>query len=239
MSKPKTLILDIETMPGEAYIWSLWDDNIPIDRVKKHTRVWCWAAKWVGQKKIMFAKEGDPFWVHSLRVLLEEADAVVTQNGDKFDLPRIRGLIALEGLSPLPPITSIDIMKTTRKMGYLSSKLDYIGLLFKVGRKVKHEGFELWPKCEAGDERAMARMERYNKQDVRLLERIYLKLRPYIQDHPYLGAEGTSGGSGQCPNCHSGRIQKRGTRRTRSFIIERLQCLSCGAWTSGTRRKVK
>jgi hypothetical protein len=58
-------------------------------------------------------------------------------------------------------------------------------------------------------------MERYNKQDVRLTEKVYKKLRPFIKNHPHLG----TGNSDACPACGSLNVQKRGHAFTRSFEI--------------------
>jgi len=78
-------------------------------------------------------------------------------------------------------------------------------------------------------------MERYNKQDARMLEKLYPKLRPYIKNHPYLGV----GRPSECPACNSSRVQRRGLRRTKSFLIERLHCQACGSWFDGVRSKIK
>lgn len=233
----KILILDIETAPGEAYIWNLWSDRVSIDMIKKHTRMICWSAKWIGSKEMYFGAEweGGLKWLARLSNLMSEADAVVTQNGNKFDLPRIRGEFLLQGLKPPAPVTSIDTLDTLKGLGYLSAKLGYIGPLMKMGAKLKHEGFELWKRVEAGEKSAYDKMEKYNKQDVRLLERVYKKIRPFIKNHPHLGDTKP----GHCPTCKSKRLQRRGERRTKHFAIERLHCQDCGSWHTGARRKIK
>ena len=104
-----------------------------------------------------------------------------------------------------------------------------------VGHKLKHEGVRMWRRVDEGDEKAQNKMRRYNEQDVKLLGRVYKKLRPFIKNHPYMGLTKST----ECPVCNSSRIQHRGVRRTKSFIIERLHCQSCGAWSDGTRSNVK
>ena len=49
---PKVLVIDIETSPNVVYAWGLWDQNIGISQVIEPSRVLCFAAKWVGQKKV-------------------------------------------------------------------------------------------------------------------------------------------------------------------------------------------
>lgn len=237
MNKPKILVLDIETAPGLAYVWNARDEYLPAERLIRPGRMLCWSAKYVGGKYVfgLDERDGRETMLEMLRTELVAADAVVTYNGDKFDLPKINGQLLQAGLKPIPSVTSIDLYKTVKKMGLMYNRLEYVSELLKIGSKIKHEGFALWRKIEEGDAAAWGRMVRYNQQDVRLTERLYKKLRPFIANHPYLGPG--SGGITGCPCCGSTKVQHRGTRRTRASIIERLQCIACGHWFPGKRRK--
>lgn len=238
MSDPKILVLDIETKPATAYIWRTFKENIGYEQILEPGGMICFAAKWVGEKETYFFSDwthSHGEMVHAIHGLLNEADAVVSYNGDRFDLPKLHGEFLLEGLAPPAPITSIDVMKTVKKMGFVMNRLAFIGPLLRVGAKVKHEGFELWAKVLEGDEKAQAKMEKYNIQDVVLLERLYVKIRPYIRNHPNMADQP----AGVCGACGSDKVQRRGFRRTKSFRIQRLQCQDCGSWSDGTRSKVK
>jgi hypothetical protein len=101
--------------------------------------------------------------------------------------------------SPAAPVASIDIYRTVKKLGFVSGKLAYIGPLLTGEGKVKHEGMELWTKAMGGCEKAQRTMKRYNIQDVVLLEDVYLRVRPYIANHPHLGMTGPL----QCGACGS------------------------------------
>lgn len=232
MKQPKILLLDIETAPGKAYIWNLWDDNVPLERVIEPGRMLCWGAKWLGRRGVYYADEraGRAKMLCKLSALIEEADAVVSYNGDKFDLPRINGELALAGLPPLPPITSIDVLKTTRRMGFLSARLEYIGLLTKIGQKIKHAGFKLWKGCMDGDAKSWRKMRTYNLGDVRLLERAYLKFRPFMQSHPRLVP--IHADRPNCRECGGTKVRFAGYYNTRRQRRRRFQCLApgCGAW---------
>lgn len=238
MAEPKILVLDIETKPAVAYIWRTFKENIGYEQIIEPGGMICFAAKWVGNPEVHFFSD----WTHShgdmvraIHQLLMEAEAVITYNGDKFDLPKLNGEFILEGLTPPPPPTSIDVVKTIRKMGFVMNRLAFIGPLLRVGAKVKHEGFELWAKVLEGDEKAQAKMEKYNIQDVVLLEKLYVKIRPFIKNHPHMAGDT----AGQCGACSSHVLHKRGFRRTKSFRIQRLQCQKCGSWQDGSRYKVK
>jgi hypothetical protein len=110
-----------------------------------------------------------------------------------------------------------------------------LGNYLGIGRKAKHEGFSLWKKCMAGDKKSYKDMVKYNKQDVKLLEDIYLKLRPYMKSHP------TANISPEfvCPVCGGSHIQKRGLAFTNAFMKQRLQCQSCGKWFLGQQIRYK
>lgn len=233
----KLLFLDLEWKPATAYVWRMWDENISPDQLIDEGGMLCFCAHWGDEKEYLFYSE----WEHGRQgmaeaalALLLEADAVVTYNGDKYDLPKITGEIVLAGLSPPPVVTSIDLIKAVKKFGFVMNRLAYIGPLLGAGKKVKHEGFSLWKDVMAGDEKAQKKMKRYCIQDVRLLVKLYKRVLPFIRNHPFLGVE-----KHECGACGSKQTQKRGFRRTKHYIIQRLQCQECGSWSEGTRKKVQ
>lgn len=237
MSKPKILILDIETRPALSYHWRMFKENIGIDQVKEPGGILCVGAKWLGDKEVMMFSEwgdGEKEMLTKVHALMSEADAVVGKNSDKFDLPWLRAEFLKVGLRDVS-ITSIDLEKVMRsRMRFLSHKLDFVAQYLSIGRKVEHEGFKLWRKVMEGNERARLKMLRYCAGDVRVTERLYKKLIPFINNHPHLGAVK----SHECGACGSHKLHSRGVRRTKSFIIQRLQCQACGSWSDGSRKKV-
>jgi DNA polymerase elongation subunit (family B) len=233
-NKPKILLLDIETGPGKAYFWNLYDDNIPLDRLIEPGRMLCFAMRWYGDKKTAFYSE----WTHTrqemltaLRDAFAQADAIVTYNGDKFDFRKIRGEFVHNKIRPAAPAASIDLYRTVRGMGFASGKLDYIAKFLEIGQKTKHAGFKLWIGVLEGDKKARKKMQTYNIQDVNLLAKAYKRLAPYITNHPRLRA-----GSG-CTVCGSKHQQSRGMRHTRTMSYQRLECQTCGHWDKGKGSK--
>lgn len=234
----RILALDIETKPAKAYVWRMWDENIAPDQIIEDGGIICVGAKWIGEPDVFFLSEwrdGHLGMLKGIHELMEEADAVITYNGDRFDLPKLNGEFVLNGLPPLAPITSIDLIKAVKKFGFAMNRLAYVGPLLKIGKKIKHEGFNLWKGVMDGNEKAQARMQRYCIQDVRLLETLYSKIRPFIRNHPHLGTKTKATACGACGSSH---VHSRGYRRTKSFLIQRLQCQTCGSWSDGTRKKV-
>lgn len=231
----KILTLDIETKPIKAYVWKIWDQNIGLNQIIEDGGVICVGLKWEGKPVEIYSEweHGHLTMLENVHAALRMADVVISYNGARFDLPLLNGEFLLHGLPPIPPVTHIDLFKTVKKFKFLSSKLEYIGPLLKLGKKIKHEGFELWVKVLKGDPKAQKAMEEYCKMDVVLTEKLYKAIRPFITDHPYLQAK-----PGACPACGSEDSHKRGFRLTRFFKIQRNQCKSCNHWFQTTRSKV-
>jgi hypothetical protein len=165
--------------------------------------------------------------------LLDIADAVVTYNGDKFDLPVLNKEFLLCGLNPPSPYKKIDLLRTVRRnFRFASNKLDHVSQQLGLGKKVDHEGFELWLKCMNKDADAWKKMEEYNVQDVILLEKLYHKLMPWIQSHPN---QNLFSDEHICPSCASPKIQKRGTSISSTGVYQRYQCRACGTWSQSTK----
>ncbi len=235
--QPKILVLDIETKPSKAYVWKLFDENVGLEQLIEPGYIICVGAQWVGSQKSMFYSE----WEHgrlpmlqAVHALLSEADAIVTYNGDRFDIAKLNGEFFLFKLPPVPPLTSIDLYKTIKKLGFASGKLAFIGPFLELGSKTTTPGFILWKKVIDGNANAQAKMKKYCLQDVKLTAKLYLRLRPYIKTHPYL----SSTKSDECGACGGKHLQSRGYRRTKTFRIQRIQCQSCGSWQDGKREKM-
>jgi len=232
----KILFLDIEWEPALAYVWKMWDENITPDQLIDAGGMLCFCYKFSDEKDYKFFSK----WEHGRSGMAEaalealsKADAVVTYNGDKYDIPKLRGEIILAGLTPPPPITSIDLIKAVKKFGFVMNRLAYIGPLLTGLGKEKHSGFRLWREVIEGSPAAQKRMMRYNIKDVKLLVKLYEKVKPFILNHPHMGEA-----KAECGACGSTQTQKRGIRRTKHYRIQRLQCTSCGSWSEGTRTKV-
>lgn len=235
---PRILSIDIETSPVVAHAWALRKQNIAISQIIEHPRTICFAAKFMDERKVHFYSEfehGHRDMVGAAHALLDEADVVMHFNGDRFDLPRLNTEFILLGHTPPAPYKSIDLLKVVRNnFSFPSNKLAYVSERLGLAGKIKHDGHELWIKCLAGDPKAWAQMKRYNIQDVRLLEEVYDKVRPWITNHPHHGLYG--GGEDCCPNCGGVDGEKRGFAVTSVGKFQRYRCRICGTWYRSTRR---
>lgn len=233
MSKARVLFLDIETSANLGYTWSKYETNVI--EFKKEFEILSIAYKWADRKKVcvLSQREADEKVILGLlHCLLDSANVVVWHNGDRFDGPKGNARFIAHGMKPPSPYKSVDTKKVAKRyFSFNSNKLDDLGKYLGVGRKVKHEGFDLWLKCMAGDKKALKKMEQYNKGDVRLLEKVYKKLLPWIQSHPNVAL--ISGRPKGCPKCGSEKLHSRGTEWSKTQQYQRYQCQGCGGWCRG------
>jgi uncharacterized protein YprB with RNaseH-like and TPR domain len=231
MKKPKILFYDIETSPNLAYVWGKWEQNVIA--YDKEWDMLCFAWKWAGDKNVQTAvKKGkdDRSVVKALWKLFDEADVVIAHNGDKFDQRKATARFIKWKMKPPSPVVSVDTKKVAKRYAaFNSNSLDDLGEHLGLGRKIKHEGFSLWLGCMANKASSWKNMLRYNKQDVVLLEKVYLRLRPWIKNHPNLAY--LKGKTAGCPNCGSQRLVSHGLRTTKSSTYRRLRCRSCAAFS--------
>lgn len=232
----RTLAIDIETRPNLAYVWRLWDENVGLEQLVDAHEVMCFAAKWLGNPKVVFASThegGKAAMLVAAHKLIDEADAVLHWNGAAFDLPHLNREFLLAGMKPPSPVAQIDLMLVAKKQfRFPSNKLAHVSEALGIGKKQQTGGFELWRGCMEGDPKAWAKMKRYNIQDVKLLEDAYHALLPWIHSHPTMALYG----GGACPTCGSNNVQSRGLARTRTSSYRRFQCQECGAWFRESKR---
>ena len=232
----KLLFLDIETAPHTVFAWGLYDQDIHISQIVSPGYTLCWAAKWYGEKQVHFDsvhRSSPKAMLKRIHALLDEADAVCHFNGKKFDVPTLNGGFLQHGLTPPSPTKQIDLLLTCRKQFRLASnKLEFVCQTLGIGGKVEHKGMDLWRGCMDGDAESWRVMEAYNKQDVRLLEPLYERLRPWIVGHPNM-ALFVDSEKPVCPNCGSSRMQSRGVSPAATQVYRRYQCRECGKWARG------
>jgi DNA polymerase elongation subunit (family B) len=234
----RILHIDIETAPNIAHVWGLWQQNVSLSQLRESSWMMCFAAKWHGERKVNFWRADDPDMLAAAHELMSAADVLVHYNGKRFDVPTLHKEFLLAGMKPPAPSQQIDLLEVVkRRFRFPSNKLDYVATALGIGSKVKHEGHELWVKCLAGDDTAWRTMERYNKQDVRLLETLYLALRPWITNHPHTGllADDTT----VCPNCGGEDLRREGYAFTAVGKFQRYQCRGCGVWTRSGRSLIR
>jgi len=50
----KTLIIDIETSPVMAKVWSLWKQNVSLDQIEDDWFIMSYSCKWLGDEDVYY-----------------------------------------------------------------------------------------------------------------------------------------------------------------------------------------
>lgn len=207
--KPNILLLDIETAPDVSCNFNRRDVNISNDSV---VRQGGWlisiAWKWLGDSETFglsvnsqSAKESDDYHlITNISNLINKADIIVGHNIKKFDLPVIKSRILSSNNPSLKRIKVYDTLSALREMKFKSNKLDDISKNLFGTSKLKHEGINLWIDCINGDTDALSKMLEYNKQDIALLEKLYLALRGHSSQGINLQLF-SDASTDYCPHC--------------------------------------
>ena len=226
----KILFFDIETRPIVAYTWGKYLDGSVVG-IKEEWQLLSVSWKWLGERQVYFQRaenNSDLNLCKIIQTLFTDADVVVAHNGDEFDVKKCRARFVFHKLPPTKHIATVDTRKVARRhFAFTSNSLNDLGVFLGIGKKAKHAGFDTWIGCMSGDKKSWKIMERYNKQDVRLLEKVYKRLRPYMERHPNIAA---ISGKGECPKCGSSNVAKRGVRGNATGLQQQMHCVSCKGW---------
>lgn len=232
--KPNILFIDIETSPNMVFTWRIGNkirighENLVVER-----KITCIGFKWNHESKV---------WVYDVETLKSErnllkaiseqinsADLIVAHNGDNFDLPFINTRLLYYNLPPIKTLSTEDTLQQVRKTFYLNSnKLDYLSQYLGYGKKLKTD-FELWRKVYFGDKKALNYMIEYCKKDVVLLEKVYNRIAPYVQQRMNKGLLQHED-KYTCSACGSNKVTKQGTRTIIAQKKQQWKCSDCGKW---------
>jgi DNA polymerase elongation subunit (family B) len=242
--KNKTIVvLDIETAPASVYTFGLkqYGGYISPKMMIEPGRMIMFAARIYGGAMIFSSEfhNGKDAMLQAAYEILDEADIVVTYNGDNFDLKQINKELILAGYPRPRPYKSVDLIKTAKKhFMFESNSLDHISQRLEIGSKQETGGFELWRRCiEDNDPEAWNIMRDYCKNDVDLTKKLYDEFRPWITNHPPVNTESLD----SCPACGIDHLTlnavETGTYDTpkRSYPVYR--CDNCFALLRGVPGK--
>jgi len=244
VTRPVIATIDIETSPYHVFTWGLWQQNVGLDQITEDRTIISVGYKPLG-RAIEFRSTGGrgPGNVRDDRALCEwlaeklnSTDIVIAQNGDDFDVRVINARLIQHGIPPYSPIRVVDTKKVAKKVAaFASNRLDWLDRVVNGAegkdRHPEFDGQKLWNECLKDNPKAWKVMERYNKQDVIKTEKLYLKLRPWIEHHPNVSVY--TGAKESCPNCGSTDLEKRGVQYTQASAYQQYHCRNCGKWPRG------
>lgn len=247
MKQRRVLILDIETAPMLAYVFDRKEQYIRPDQIRDDWFVLAWSAKWLGNPDITYRSQqkasnlaNDKKILTEIRDLLNEAEVVITQNGERFDGPKLNARFILQGLRPPSPYTHYDTCKLASKVAkFTSNSLEYLADKLNVKyKKLKHRkfpGMKLWKECLAGNKSAWDEMKIYNIRDVLATEELFFTLRAWApQKFPQIFD--ITDEASQCSTCgYEGYMREGKLRKTRKLAYRQHQCPKCGSWQQGVK----
>lgn len=235
------LLFDIESFANLGYIWGKYEQNVIA--YEKEWYMLMAGYKWLHEKSVhVIALPDYKIWkknrtddrelIKAIWELFDKADIIIGHNAQSFDIKKTNAKFIEHGFPPPSPYKIIDTkLVAKRYFNFNSNKLDDLGNILGLGRKIETGGFDLWLGCAAGDMKSWSKMTAYNKQDVLLLEKVYLKMLPYMTNHPNWGI--VIGERSVCPNCGSEDLQSRGVRYgKRSWF-----CKDCHSWHTSTLKE--
>lgn len=203
----------------------------------KHQELMCFAWKWLGESKIHYLSRHDVATqydlANALRKLLDEADVVIAHNAAKFDVRMANRFFVSNRIAPPSPFKTIDTLRIARSsFKFQSNSLNDLAEYLDLGKKesityanLEDDFMTDWP-----ENKTLKQMEKYNKQDIVLLESIYHTLRPFMRNHPNMGDITQT--DHVCPQCGGKNLERRGFTTLRAGKKQRYQCKDDGSWSS-------
>lgn len=237
---PIIATVDIETSPYEVYTWGMWKQNVGVEQIKEERTILSFGYKALGQKPVYMDVSGsgakkvrqDKALVLALAERLNQTDIVIAQNGRAFDIHLINARMVMHDIPPYSPIRVVDTKEVAKRyFAFGHNSLAWLSKHLTDTPKDDHKefpGMELWLECLKDNPAAWAVMRKYNLRDVLSTEKLYLKMRPWITNHPNLGVYTGTGFS--CPNCGSTNVQKRGIVASQASRYQQYRCNNCGRW---------
>lgn len=230
---------DIERFPMTTYQWGAKNRSgyTGEGMVTEYGRMSSWAAK-RHDGLVLYADEhhhGRTKMLQTLHGVMRSADVLVGYNSINFDIPHCNTEFLLEGMSPPPPVKSIDLMRTIKRRFRLEyNSLGSVTKRLGVESKLSTGGFDMWKRMMAGDPEAWLLNRRYNIQDVHATDALRVRLAGWVTGGPNIGLWVTADRA--CPVCGSERLERDGRSATNVTAYARYQCMDCGAWPRDKHR---
>lgn len=234
----KILSIDIENSPHLIWSYNLWSKNFYTspDMVVEYSKIMCFAGKWVGENsEPMFYStyhNGKGGMLQAFWNLMNEADALLYYNGDRFDRPKINKELLVAGYDPPSPSKGIDLYTVIKRhFDFPYKRLDQVAKALGLeGKKGSHAAN--WKLCLQDDPEAWERMKLYNIQDVVLNEQLFNIVKPWIGGSAIPSVAVDNGATMTC-RCGSTDLTKEGFRQTLTGKFQRYCCNTCHTWLTG------
>lgn len=243
-------MFDIETLPNLCFTWGLGKQYVNYENIHKERKVACICYKWVGDPKIYsltmdMAKHdltktddtGDYEMLKKFSEVYAQADLAVGHNAIAFDKAFIRSRLVKHRLPDIAPVIIDDTYISATPLKFNSHKLDYLSRYLGLGTKAPHP-YRLWVEVVQGSRPALRKMVKYCIQDIRLLERVYKALQPYVKTK--LNRAVFAEDFRVCPSCGVAALVSSGTKRTAGLgLRHQYRCTACGKYCTTGKSLIK
>lgn len=235
-NKPRVGIFDIETMYMIVSAWQGRDNFIPYESIIEDWTIASFAGKYLGEKTIYQKDQSKIHNIRNDRILakfgkefVESCHYIISQNGKKFDIPKLNARYAQLGLkidlSKQPK--HIDVYRVAKRhLGFtfhsLEAMANYFGVKIKKLTDRRFPGKKLWDECRKGNQAAWKEMAKYNIRDILVLEQIFLKMQKLGWIEPLTIIDEN------CKECGAHSWRKNGFRYNGGKKWQRLVCNACG-----------
>ena len=228
-NEPKILFFDIESTGLNATFGTIL----------------CIGYKWLGQPKVHCptildcSNNGmldDKGLVKRFSEVYAECDYAVGHyaGNRRFDAPMINSKLLKHGLMPLAPAPIVDtwrVMFDTFKLH--NNRLVTVQQFLGCKEEKTPITFDDWLRAAHGDRKSLKQIVHHCKQDVLVLEEVFLKIRPWIKNEPARQLF-VKTPLENCTSCGSSKMQRRGFQAAKTRRYPRYQCQSCGKWHRGS-----
>lgn len=234
--EPKVLLHDIEAGPNLGYVYAKYETNVL--RFEKEWDLMAYGFKWLGKRAVESYAQDEYSEEQLLEIAhekLSEADIVIGHNSNRFDNKKLNAKFLEYGFDPPTPYRSVDTLQVAKRyFSFNSNSLGDLAEKLDVRRKAQLGGFSVWLACIEGDQSAWNKLKAYNKQDVRVLEDLYIRMRPWIDNHPPMNL--LSGKEDVCPKCMGNNLNPTDKFKVnKTTTVQRYQCGDCGGWAQQRR----
>lgn len=235
--KFKRLFIDIETSPNVVFSWRIgYKISLSPENIIHERKIIMASWKWEGSSKVhnitWDKNQDDKRVVEKVIEALNEADEIVYQNGDRFDLPWIKTRAIYHGLPMYPKYNTFDTLKKVRSNFYFNSnQLGYVQEYLGGEGKLEHGGFSTWKNiCLDNCKKSLRLMRDYCDKDVIELEEFYNKIVSYVTHNTHVGVQqGLEKWS--CPHCAGTDIRTSKTKYSAAGAVRKqMQCKSCNGY---------
>lgn len=240
--KQKILSFDLEVSPAIGWFYPPTYET-RILKLEERQKLMSYAYEWVGEEPRIITSscladyalyeddpENDIVLVYELHEIMSEADIILGQNSDNFDIKMANYFFIKNDLDPIPPTRFLDTKKIAKRyFRFPNNTLDMLGEELGVGGKTKIKHADIWYECfKEHDLEQWELMKEYNENDVRITTDIYMKMRGFMRQHPSVSQ--LSGDLEACPNCGSHDYRIKAYRNSNTSSYKQYQCCICNGY---------